>query len=273
MDSSTRVLPIVDQGYDWITCTAPNDDQGRALISRAEDAMADEVQGDDFEEPWHFQGYHGFKKGHIRWGWGKQGGCVVMSSWCANRYAPSLAQHAAHWSRVDYQVTVFDATGQRNLGNEAWEAWHWRDNPGKGPCMPTRIETLSGGTSFYTGQRSSAKYGRIYDKHAESPRAYARGCWRYEVELKREQSELARQSEAGYWHSDEEIGAMVHGYYRALRLEPHFIANSKALPSGRCCREYDADRVAEWLERQVAPSVHKLAEARGVPYVRSLLNL
>jgi hypothetical protein len=50
-------------------------------------------------------------------------------------------------------------------------------------------------------------------------------------------------------------------------------ADGQVRSSGRCCREYDADRVAEWLERQVAPSVQKLSEARGTDYVRRLLHL
>jgi len=272
-DYSLLNLPVVDARVDWITCTAKRGDRANRLIEFAErEMLAEEVYGDHFEE-WRFQGYRGFGCGHVRAGYGKQGTCVVFTQERAHIAAPELASLADHWSRVDYAVTAFDASGTVNPCEDYWRAYESRYHRGRSPVRMGRIQELGAGATLSLGSRTAATFFRCYDKHHESKGAWAPGTWRWELELKREQSEAAHSRWRESLVLPSYIASMVAAWPESHGLQMPWDHNlSNWLPlSVRPIR--DADRSLQWLQAQVAPTVEWVSAARGEEAVRKALHL
>jgi hypothetical protein len=223
--------------------------------------------------PWSFQGYKGFAAGNWRYGNGGQGAIAVVSGEQAQISASTLARLAQHWSRVDYCVTVLFDDWTEDPASVYWEAF--RGNEAKNPhnTAVTRIQRTDGGATVAVGERSSAAYIRVYNKHAESPREYVRGSWRFEVEYKRYLSEGEQRAffRAGAPHDP--ALSLVRRDLLAYALPVPWTADAPVDRTKAPARGRDADRCLDWLSKQVAPTVAFCAEARGRDAVMEALNL
>lgn len=68
---------------------------------------------------------------------------------------------------------------------------HWKElrHRSRGPGRPAKYKMIAsqdGPETLYLGRRASDRFGRIYDKFAESSKECYRDCLRYELELKNE---------------------------------------------------------------------------------------
>ncbi len=273
MDYSTLNLPVVEARVDWITATAARGHRADDLIRFAEMQMlGEETAGGRFED-WRFQGYRGFSCGDVRWGWGKQGACTVWSRELSHIAAPALSKLADHWSRVDYCVTVFDVTGEVSPSDDWWAVYKGLYPDGNHVVRLSRLQELGAGSTVALGARTAATYCRAYDKHYESKGDYAKGCWRWELELKREQSEAQQKR----WASDivfqSYILGLVKGWPEVHQLPCPWVAAAKLEPCHQLRHSRDIDRTLEWLERQVTPSVEWASQVAGEQRVKEVLRL
>jgi hypothetical protein len=266
-------LPIAESRVDWITCTARRGPNADALLGMAEYQMLDQQDAGSKMEDFGFQGYKGYQCGDIRWGWGKDGALVVVSQQLSNDLAPQLAKLADHWSRIDYCVTVFDEYDQLAPDEDYWQEWQQLYPVDAGPVAMLRHQGYQRGATVTLGSRASASHLRVYDKWAESKGAYAKGCWRWELELKREQSEQAQTAWRLRVLSDSYIASVVADYPIRYGLTVPWGASGVVDRPGLIRHERDADRLLRWFSVQVAPSVQWVAQARGRDAVRKALNI
>ena len=266
-------LPIQDSRLDWVTATAKHDKRGVDLLHFATaQTYAERGLGNKLER-WRFHGYEGFQSGRWRYGWGEHGAVAVASGEQAQLAAPHLAQLADHWSRVDYAVTVLDQDDAIRPDEDYWDAWPWKDTPLKTPASVTRIQELARGATFSIGERSSAYYLRVYNKHHESRGDYPRGSWRWELELKQHASEAhhARWKAGGYSQGD--VLTLLATEMRRYSLPVPWRSEGTIKRAPQPHHAHDADRILGWLNRQVTPAVQFAIEARGYEAVARVLGL
>lgn len=273
MDYAGLALPLVEARVDWITCTAKRGQRANDIVDIAErELLSQENYGDRFDE-WHFQGYRGFQCGDARWGWGKHGAIVVMSKQSAHNNAPDLARRADHWSRIDYCVTAFDVSQTINPPEDWWEAYSRRYHHTDPPVRLQRLQEFHRGATVTLGARTSATYLRCYDKHFESRGDYAKGCWRWEIELKREQAEAQQKRWLETVVFPSYISGLVKGWPETHHCLCPFEATGVLEPCHQLRHSRDADRTLRWLSEQVQPSVEWVAQARGEAAVKEVLRL
>lgn len=273
MDYAHLHLPIVEARVDWITCSAKRGARANGLIEFAERSMlGEQLYGDRFDE-WRFQGYQGYQAGNVRWGWGKAGALVAMSKERSHLSAPDLALLADHWSRLDYCVTVFDVNQEINPSDDYWSIYLRRYPDRKSPLRLSRLQDFGQGQTISLGARTAATYLRCYDKYRESQGDYAAGCWRWELELKREQSEAEQKRWSEQIVFPAYIAGLVKCWPEMHHLPCPWHAESQLHPAHQLKVTRDADRTLAWLATQVAPSVEWVSQARGEKEVKRVLHL
>lgn len=266
-------LPILEAGVDWITATTPRDDGALDFASYAE-ALCEQQQRDgDKMEAWAFQGYRGWQCGPVRWGWGDHGALAAFSGPLANAAAATAATLARHWSRVDYQVTVEDKRADIDPSTDYWDRAAAIHTLGQHYIPLTRLQNRESGNSITLGSRTSGKYLRCYDKTKESRGQYPEGCWRFELELKRENSEAEHRRWIQSHVPVSDQLALIKDVLGAYGLGVPFATTGIVEWPERFNRVRDADRILHWFEVQVAPSVQWVAQARGRDAVRKALNI
>jgi DNA relaxase NicK len=243
------------------------------MIDFVKDAQWTNAEAGDRITDYHALGYHGVQCGDARWGINKQGVMAVLSADTSHELTPVMAYFADHWSRIDYAVTVIDRDDVFNPSEQYF--WQWREKhpEGKGPLNVTRIQSTRGGSTLFLGSRGSARYTRVYNKHVESDGQYPPGSWRFELELKREQSEQAHASWKEHLHGITYIQGMAvsqleeHGF--PIPFDPLEHPTHRGVPA----KVRDVDRTLKWLETQVAPSIDWVKEAVGNEEVKRILGL
>jgi len=273
MDYSTLALPVIEARVDWITSTAHHDARGIELLHHGQIRAEQERASGSKLERWRFQQYEGFQSRHIRWGWGEPGAIVVVSGEEAHSARGWLADLADHWSRVDYCVTV-------NAGDLAFDPVDQYYATVKARGKPThpgpkhkRFQELWGGSTYYIGERSSAYYTRVYDKHAESDGDYPKGTWRWECELKRHASEAAQKRAAANELTFDFVLNFIATEMERYQLEVPWATTTRVKRDPQVKHRPDVDRTLAWLERAIKPSVEFACAARGVDAVLETLNL
>jgi hypothetical protein len=181
--SDTR--PTVKEAQvDWLTLTFK---EGGPWIRAKANALALQAaearDGEDTTPVW-FKGYTGEQCGRVGILQRDDGGLIRVSGALADEAFPHLQPLASNVSRIDLAVTLRLPPGYPNPMKEGYA---------RGPTMvPPRgaapdyqlIEHSRKGTTLYVGSRTSPRFGRVYDKWAESQLDFYRGCTRYELEAK-----------------------------------------------------------------------------------------
>lgn len=273
MDYSTTVLPMTEARVDWISASGRRDGGGAKLAHYAAQAVEREVIAGNKRQRYSSHGYLGFKAGAWAWGWGEDGAIASVLGVGASEAAADLAQLADHWSRIDYAVTVIDASGRINPDVDYWDAWPWHDRPLRAPVTMSRIQTTSRGNTLTLGNRESASYFRVYDKHQESRGLYPRGAWRWELELKRHLSE----NEHARWKTlapgPREVAGMIRQEVERAKLNVPWSEPALDWRSAEVRPRTDCDRALAWFRTQVAKSAQMVATHRGRDVVLEALGI
>lgn len=263
MNYDTLALPVLEARVDWITCTAQErGHEDELLVIGKQNCQAEVDLGGKLDE-WRFQSFHGFQCGRWRYGFGKLGAIVVVSGEQAHIAAETLAVTADHWSRVDYCVTVLDREGVLKPDVHYWDAWPSCDiTTHKRPRL-TRHQTYEGGATITFGDRASAFFTRVYNKHEESPQEYPKGAWRWETEMKRYASEQQQQVILKQGASSAHCLNLIATEIYRLHLTVPWREGSRVVRPSQIHYRPDADRTLGWLSLQVKPPVQFAAAARG----------
>lgn len=171
-------------GIDWSTVTTKEATR-YAEWKEAFVACASQEQAMGYKwKQAHLLGYKGEQAGRIFLGDRTDGAMLRISGNAADKYFWLFAPDACHVTRIDLQATVHieDARPELipNLYAKALKAPTREGRPAK----YSLLVNSEGGSTLYVGSRSSARYGRVYDKGIEEGLCGAGLIFRFEVEIK-----------------------------------------------------------------------------------------
>lgn len=272
-----NALSVVSAGIDYCTMTAKRGDREKQLRERVNLLLAEQVDSGNELKTWKFSGYRGKRSGGVAFGLRHDGCIVVLSGSAAATLTVESILLADNVSRIDLQVTCFDASTQAERAHMGYysmlEAPRRRGRP---PSASLRLNSR-GGQTLYCGSRASDRVGRLYDKGIEQKTALAGAYWRYEVEYKRSQAATIARLAAESKLDDALIAAFVADYFGSRGLPiPACIEDLEAVAaSHRATLQFDgitdADRTLRWLSQTVAASVQRLIDSgRLADVVRAL---
>lgn len=270
-------LSVVCSGYDYATLTAKRGDRADALRERAVSILQDETAKGNEVKLWSGNGYKGKRSGSVAYGV-RHDGCILrLSGEAARVLTVESIPYADNVSRIDLQVTCFDATQQAERAHLGYysvlEAPRKRGRP-----LSAELRLNSGGgQTLYAGSRTSDKVGRLYDYGIAHKKAPAGAYWRYEVEYKREEAMRLAVAAIERQLDDAIIAALVVDYFAMRGLPtPACHEDIGAILDGhRATLEFDglsdADRTLRWLNDCVRQSVSRLVTSgRLADVVRAL---
>jgi hypothetical protein len=244
-------------GVDWITLKAVVGPEAKHLYQTVR-ALQDEQAGEGNRiRPWAVAGYIGHSVRHIRYGVKAGAVRVELSGDPADRYWRELVQLATDVRRIDVKV---DVTFPRDVGDLADRAYHAPPVP-LGQNLPAIEKSLwvgsTGGATCYVGRMGGDRFGRLYNKHAESRGEYPPHTWRYELQERTPFSGVT----SGYLRDVDElpraIAAYVSAFYTRHGIAPWFKADRINLPAISRTRRTDLSAYRAWLRSQVAPGVRR----------------
>jgi DNA relaxase NicK len=256
-------------GVDWLTITAKSPDARRAMMLESE-RLADALQqiGEELRD-WRFCGYVGKRIGSLRYGFRSDSSLIMLSGQDAFANWQAFVDMAENVTRLDLAVTVETDIPWIGLVSRLY-AWMTYDNP-DGRATDgrkiTKIENNAGGATLYIGSRASDQYGRLYDKAAESGIEELRQrLWRYEVEFKRDRAGKALKGLVRAYRESavdhvQAIRNTVWTWFDCRNCPPIFDRNGDALSLELEARVTSTEATLQWLSRQVAPSIARLATA------------
>lgn len=270
-------LSVVSSGIDYCTMTAKRGDRAEQLRDRANQLLAEQVDSGNDLKMWKLSGYRGKRSGGVAFGVRHDGCILVLSSSAAATLAYKSIPLADNVSRIDLQVTCFDASTQAERAHLGYysmlEAPRRRGRP---PTASLRLNSR-GGQTLYCGSRASDKVGRLYDKGIEQKTAPAGAYWRYEVEYKRDEAARIARLSSEAKLDDALIAAFVADFFGSRGLPiPACIEDLETIAAEhRATLQFDgitdSDRTLRWLNQTVAASVQRLIDSgRLADVVRAL---
>lgn len=272
-DYPSLQLPVLEARADWISCSARMSKTALELGTLAGEGINHEASRGEKVKPWSSHGFEGFASGRWRWASNKEHVIVQVSQEEAAIWAKPLADLADHWSRVDYCVTVVDDSGQVHPDVDYWAKWINGDGVKRRGADLQRTQKAWGGATINIGSRQSSHYLRCYNKHAESEGRYPKGAWRWELELKGAASEHEHSFWKGQSMDEVQTSGVVANAFRHYGLPIPWRASGRDTEHSAHRLPADADRLLEWFERQVKPSVAFTKQHRGLQSTSDALGL
>lgn len=251
---------LVGAGCDYVTATAKTA-EAIGQLKRRFDVQAWHLQQQGFHvKPSRPMGYDGWQVGPWFGGARQDGFMLRVSGQDAHDLAAWLLGRDVHVTRLDLQAT-FKAIPAR----PGWAAWCGEETARRRAagvqCNWAAVRHLNAfgkGDTLTVGSRTSDKYGRLYDKEAESMDASYEGCWRYELEYKGCYAPAALAQVFNSSDPTAEALGLVLSQWRAwcVPVPVVAIAGTQALVVDR--QETDVERRLNWLRRQVVPTLREL---------------
>jgi len=251
---------VRESQLDWLTLTAVTRHKQAWLITTGRQAEQAEQERGGVLRDWCWRGYVGEHCGAVTCGHREDSTILQLSGPIADTLHKTAFAYADHCTRIDLQVTAYDSDPRA-----AWAAKAYADNHhvdvGDGlPFKRSLITDGDGGSCYYCGSRSSDRFGRVYNKGAESGEARYLGCWRWEVELKGP----AAQDVCGMLTISTDpsgtIRGMVHSFFTERGVGLPWPAVGVPIPRSNPVENTDVDRMLRWLNKQVSPTVVRLSE-------------
>jgi hypothetical protein len=266
-------VPLFEARPDWLTAFGRRSSKMDDVLDYGMAMVQQEERFGGKRERWGLKGFTGFRAGAFAFGLGKYGAVVVASGPETEVAMQTLSRKADHWSRVDYCVTAYDQSLTLNPPIDYWHLAADLPKFAQGDLILDRVQRFKRGSTITIGSRTSARFGRCYDKYHESPDCYVKGCWRWELELKREAAEAEQEK----WRVKLRDGAYAHNivstFFTRLGLPVPWTDFAVIERNPPIKRERDIDRTMRWFEQQVKPSVEWAAMIVGKERVLRTLGL
>lgn len=264
---------VLSTGIDYLTATqrpGPSTDLLKVLADRW--IMARSSEGYQVK-PWHWMGYDGECTDGISCGSRPDGWIIRLSGRVATTHGYQVLRLSRQVSRIDLQVTILDIGPWFNWAGECIRKALEDERVKSGITRTTIIYGTPEGSTAYVGSRSSERYFRVYDKHAESKGAYPLGSWRWEVEWKGDRAQRVAERVKGQSATPQACLEYVTGAFGDYGI----VLPCESLPSGwrdSCIHEEtnDEKRLA-WLEASIAPVVQRMIASLGPDTVMEALGL
>jgi len=273
---------LVSSGLDWITCTTDLDQGYKHIRSIFERVASQRERLGDKPKAGGFQGYAGHSCGPVFLGKRDDGALLKVSGEVAGNVWPAINHDLVHFTRLDQQATVrlvddFPELAQV-LADLRYAQWYEnRPEPRKETDKIKPKQRHEGGygegDTLYIGSRGSPRFGRVYDKAAESGDAWFERCWRFEVEFKRVMAPLVADVLRGAPNPQELGLSILKGQFEDWGIQCPVNATELLVAGSIGRREPDNDRSLAWLRDQVSPTVERLLGSMDVTDVLMALNI
>lgn len=261
---------LVSVGVDWLTCTYADRISGQWAATRAVHLLQAEKRAGNDMVPWGMAGFKGWKAGHIQCGERgdefivRLGGEVAAMEWS------KFYKRCSNVSRIDIQVTTRSALEPRlRIRKYHQQARRFKKKNPHGPAVSLYIGDGDAST-LYIGQRSSNRFGRIYDKGAQSKLDHWKGSVRAEVELKNELAGVCADALIAQAEPTNRIGSECSQFFRdrGVPLE----TNWRDGATSSCSQEpTDHQRRLSWFQAAGRGAAQKLiADNMGEELLRAL---
>lgn len=259
-------------GVDWLTMTTKKDGPGehwyRLYNEYRKDVIKDELREKRFNNGF----YAGLSIGHLRWGYSERNGYILIASGhLAESYYERFKPAKHRTTRIDLCYD-FELSQPRELIQNTYE-YLLETQQTKFPKIAA-FRTRQGGATLYIGSRSSAQYGRLYDKGVEQGTHEPGRKFRAEVEYKKPLSmQVAKQvSENDPKQRAADIHRTVWQWFSERLVELPGKPNSGQVINASYVKQVtSADKKLQWLRTQVAPTVIDLCNTgRGHEVMRAL---
>lgn len=270
--AAESVGTILSLGVDWITCVGSGEDSAGPLVTLGADLLRWQIKGGFKHQGWGMAGFKGFSSSGVQYGIRNHEAIVRLSGDMAHkfwRYAYALAQST---TRVDLECTSTTTVRPERRVRRAYEkAARYSRRTSKKTAV-TIVHCTTGGDTCYFGKRQSLRFGRIYDKFAQSKDPRWSNAVRFEVEFK---GALCAPLLSSIRDSrTPEISTARHlrrffrdrglDYLFADGLSTHIVVSRPAS---------DDIRALEWLRMQCRPTVQRFIRAGKSELVMKALGL
>lgn len=203
-------------------------------------------------------GYEGFAVGGTFVGCGPEGYMWQVSGEAA-REGWAAVPNATKATRIDVQYTATLVRPEEYLALHelyARPARHkGKGRQAKGVC----IVTVSAGHTLQIGSRGGDKFGRLYDKGAQSGEAELGKVWRWEVEYGGDVAIALGSHRAAYLSEPMACMQLVGAQFDKWGCWfPDVTAQGAPIPPVRSAEPFNAARRLSWLARQASRTVQRL---------------
>ena len=269
---------LFEAGVDYITVTCAEllhiDRARRLALSLAEWELAANMLG----RPFNANGYQGFKVGSLQYGERDDGSMLRLSGDLAAKFWQRAYDVADNVTRIDLQCTykVTEAPAVV-VGRHYKELCRKKAKLKRGPEV-SRIQKKSGGYTVYSGVRQSDRWGRCYDKEAQSKLPRYLGCVRYEEQFGNERALKVATGIRRTSLSMNDIAVEVLRFFSergagVRSLQEQLDLAATAVDSSLCKRTSDITRKYQWLEKCVRPTLRMLAARGELELIEKALSL
>jgi replication initiation factor len=257
---------------DWASVTGKTRTSQEALWALGVRLLR--LGADEGEEPtrWKGHGYDGWRTVGCAFGKRSDSVHLRLSSVQASQYWHHAVVAGEGCTRFDTALDLhFDAPVTGLARNSYLKSARHRVSNGRPPARRL-IVSGDGGSTFYTGSRSSQRMGRLYDKGVESKSLPPGRWWRWEVEYKAESAAAAadaalRASDVDHWFAS----STARFFRRRGAIAPERVDVSEI--HNLVAEETSDVRLLSWLAVGVRPTVARLIERLGPERVTFSLGL
>lgn len=267
--------PILSVGIDWVTATSTRGGEVPSILEtfsrwqRAWRGVGEEPRKAGT------QGYQGTSCASVFLGRREDGWMLRASGVAAQGWAQEVMRAGWHVTRIDLQVTIQVPDGGRFKHEILRQAVSGRDELARRGRRHklTAIEGYGDGDTIAVGARTSERYGRVYDKHAETHGEYPPGAWRFEVEFKGDYASAVCEALQGGGNMETTSQSILQSFFteRGVRLPVNL--GSEAIDLYIPKVDTSTDKSLRWLERNVRPTVERLIKAGKKQEVMQALGL
>jgi DNA relaxase NicK len=256
-------VPILSAGVDFINVTSRTPAQEVGLLELGAQWIEDERSFGNDPRELGIQGYRGMMCGGVFVGAREDGVMLRVSGLAAHLGWREAIGSGGVVTRLDIEVTAGGGDWCTDLAyvhrEEARMAVRRRGRP-----FSIRMDaTDKHGQTLYLGGRQSEVYQRCYDKHAEEPRSYPPGSWRYEVELKGARAGATARTIYDQARPGAATASLVHSHFERRGVHPIFapeVVVNEVLPHRV---ESSAERRLRWLREHVSITYARVVEEVG----------
>jgi hypothetical protein len=271
--NGSQLQLILESRIDYATITAKEGKRADILEARGRYWAATEATNGYTVTPWAWKGYLGETTNGVTWGRRTDDVIIRLSGKAAERYAPTAITYCDNVSRLDVQVTLQDQGMTVNWAERVYDIANTDSRVVGKQTKTSLIANKPSGATCYIGSRSSERYYRCYDKHAESDGTYPPGTWRYEVEYKaaRALAVARRLQDQGFTpRSSAEVVQQAFANY-GFNV-PALLPETSWRDAGIKYQTTDERRLL-YLSTSIAPMIDRLRETYALTTIQSALGL
>lgn len=179
-----RHAEVVHFGVDWITGTARGGELAESLFETGHGLLNEAVTRGNQKKPWSMSGFHGYRAGGVQLATRDDEVMIRLSGDMAHDYWMLVHDRSDNVTRFDVQISLrLDGPVGPTIRRHFEQAQRFSKTRAK-PATLSVLSTNNGPSTLYFNRRISDRFGRIYDKGAESKLPSLRNVVRYELELK-----------------------------------------------------------------------------------------